>query len=100
MQDDQLPVLQVLLQVLLRLRVSVLLLMLQVLPLFLRTLLLQLVLLPALPLPVLPLPVLPQVLLRFSESADDAPDSSCLCCSPDCVLLRIFSSLPELLLLF
>ena len=58
-------------------------------------LLLQLVLLPA-----LPLPVLPQVLLRFSESADDAPDSSCLCCSPDCVPLRIFSSLPELLLLF
>jgi len=95
LQDDQLPVLQVLLQVLLRLRVSVLLLMLQVLPLSLRTLLFQLVLLPA-----LPLPVLPQVLLRFSESADDAPDSSCLCCSPDCVPLRIFSSLPELLLLF
>jgi len=95
LQDDQLPVLQVLLQVLLHLRVSVLLLMLQVLPLSLRTLLLQLVLLPA-----LPLPVLPQILLRFSESADDAPDSSCLCCSPDCVPLRIFSSLPELLLLF
>ena len=92
MQGDQLQVLPVLLQVLLRLRVSVLLLML---PLSLRMLLFLLVLLPA-----LPLQVLPQVLLRFSESADDVPDSSCLCCSPDCVPLRIFSSLPELLLLF